>query len=84
MINPHHSKIGKWIGGSNMLKIGNRSIGKVLTSVLEKRHWIAFGNMVVTYKNFPSVFMRYFFVTGKYPYKISVKSIGGGNVVLPR
>lgn len=45
-------------------------------SVFSKRHWRALRNMMFTYKNFPSAFMRYFFGVGGYPHTIKLKYKG--------
>lgn len=56
------------------MKIGNRSVKKIASSVFQKRHWRAFVNMMTVYKNFPSMFTRYFFATGNYPYEAKLKT----------
>ncbi|MDR2569109.1 MAG: FkbM family methyltransferase [Oscillospiraceae bacterium] len=52
------------------MTIGNRSIIKIVKAPFQKVHWVAFYNMIFIYKKFPSVFYRYFFAKGKYPYEV--------------
>lgn len=59
------------------IKIGNRNITSIASSLFEKRHYKALLNMIWLYPDFLNCFYRYFFGKGNYPFVIRVRTPTG-------
>ena len=56
------------------MQIGGRSVTKILTSVLQKQHYIAASNMVRIYERPLDALGRYLLQNGNYPETIIVST----------
>lgn len=59
------------------MKIGKRNLNDLLRALFDRRHYIAFLNMLIVYPDFFDCFPRYFIGAGKYPYKIKIRTPTG-------
>jgi FkbM family methyltransferase len=59
------------------MKIGNRSIGKMIAALVQFRHYRALWNMMLLSDNFVSIFNRYFLGAGSYPFTVNLKTPTG-------
>jgi FkbM family methyltransferase len=65
------------MGAGMGLSIGSRNLSKIIASPFKKPHRTAARNMLRVYSHPMASFGRYFFGTGEYPAKISVKTPDG-------
>lgn len=57
--------------------LAHRSAGKIINAALQKRHYVALGNMALHSQNFWNVFSRYLTGKGEYPHVFSVRTPTG-------
>lgn len=56
------------------MKIGERDINKLIKAIFGRQHYIAFLNIILVCQNPFDFFKRYFFGTGKYPWRIKLRT----------